>query len=75
MAVPKKKTCASRSKVRKSAWTAREQRRIVAETKIVKCPETGVAHLSHRVNPETGKYRGRQVLKTKTPAEKTRLQA
>jgi len=76
MAVPKKKTPKSSSKVRKSAWVAREQKRIQNVTKVTHCPETGEAHLSHRVSPATGKYRGRQVLPPqKIAPEKTRIHA
>lgn len=76
MAVPKKKVAKSCSKVRKSAWVAREQKRIEKVTKITHCPETGEAHLSHRVSPATGKYRDRQVLTPKkVSSEKTRIHA
>ncbi len=76
MAVPKKKTSKSAAKVRQSAWVAREQKHIAKVTKVTHCPETGEAHLSHRVSPATGKYRGRQVLAPKkSAAEKTRIHA
>lgn len=55
MGVPKRKTSLSRIRSRRAAnrWKAGN----LAVDK-----ETGTRHLSHRVNPATGMYKGRQVI-------------
>lgn len=74
MAVPKKKIARSRGKVRHSHYVKTTQKRILDETKVVKCASCGEAKLSHRVCPECGQYKGRQVVVQKE-AETTRIQA
>ena len=54
MAVPKKKMSRSRTKRRKANYKIEKPHFQID-------PETGVAKQSHRVNPEDGTYRGRQV--------------
>lgn len=75
MAVPKKKIARSYSKTRHTHYVQSEQKRIVDETKITECKECGAPKLSHRVCPECGKYRGRQVSAEKVNMETTRIQA
>lgn len=55
MAVPKRRT--SKSKIRKRVASHRKP---AVQLRVDK--KTRSKHLSHRVDPETGMYRGRQVL-------------
>ena len=55
MAVPKRKT----SKMKKRQRKASHKRSYPAASED---KESGGYHLPHRVNPDTGMYRGRQVL-------------
>jgi large subunit ribosomal protein L32 len=61
MGVPKRKTSKMRLRIRKAA-----HRKPAA--KLRKDKKTGKRHLAHRVDPDTGTYRGRQVLTIKTEA-------
>jgi len=61
MGVPKRKTSKMRLRTRKAA-----NRKKVVTLRTDK--KTGKKHLAHRVDPETGMYRGRQVLTVKTEA-------
>jgi large subunit ribosomal protein L32 len=64
MGVPKRKT--SKSKTGKRAGGQRSRispSKQQSGTRVDK--DTGSRHLSHRVDPETGMYRGRQVLTKK----------
>jgi len=54
MAVPKRKTSKSRKRRRRAG------RKVVPST--ISVDKDGTYHLPHRVNPETGEYRGRQVI-------------
>ncbi|HHY38621.1 MAG TPA: 50S ribosomal protein L32 [Clostridia bacterium] len=56
MAVPKKKMSKSRRDMRKSQW------KLVAP-KIVTCPRCHQPKLPHRVCPNCGYYRNREVVK------------
>ena len=55
MAVPKKKMSRSRTRRRKATWK-------VARPRTARCPQCNAAKLPHRVCPECGTYRGREVL-------------
>ena len=57
MANPKRKQSKRRSRLRRGANQFRA-------LKLVKDAESGELRRSHRVDPKTGKYRGRQVLDT-----------
>ena len=57
MANPKRKQSKRRSRLRRAANQFRAP-------KLVKDAESGSLRRSHRVDPTTGKYRGRQVLDT-----------
>ena len=61
MGVPKRKTSKMRLRTRKAAnaWHAKD---------LYVDPKTGNRHLGHCVDPETGMYRGRQVLTKKSAA-------
>ena len=61
MGVPKRKTSKMRLRTRKAA----NRKKVVT---LRKDKKTGTKHLSHRVDPETGMYRGRQVLTVKAEA-------
>ncbi|MDX2226113.1 MAG: 50S ribosomal protein L32 [Verrucomicrobiae bacterium] len=58
MGVPKRKTSKMRLRIRRSAnrWESSE---------LIEDKATGTRHRSHRVNPATGTYKGRQVLTVK----------
>ncbi|NQT91713.1 MAG: 50S ribosomal protein L32 [Lentisphaerae bacterium] len=58
MAVPKRKTSKSKIRMRKAS-----HRKSAIQTKA--CPECGAPHVSHRVCPSCGTYRGRKVLTVK----------
>jgi large subunit ribosomal protein L32 len=56
MAVPKKRTSASRRDKRKANWK-------LEAPNLVECPHCHVLILPHRVCPDCGWYRGKQVVK------------
>ena len=74
MAVPKKKTAKSKSKVRYSAFQKKAQKKIADKVQLENCPECKAKKLVHRVCEECGKYRGKQILVEKKQ-EKTRISA
>lgn len=55
MAVPKKKMSRSRTRQRKAAWK-------VSRTPTTRCPQCDSPKLPHRVCPECGTYKGREVI-------------
>ncbi|MCH7585594.1 MAG: 50S ribosomal protein L32 [Acidobacteria bacterium] len=55
MAVPKKKMSRSRTRQRKAHWK-------VTRTHTTRCPQCDSPKLSHRVCPECGTYKGREVI-------------
>jgi large subunit ribosomal protein L32 len=55
MAVPKKKMSRSRTRRRKAVWK-------VTRTATTRCPQCDSAKLPHRVCPECGTYKGREVI-------------
>lgn len=55
MGVPKRRSSKQRMRTRRAAQRS-------ARTVLRKDAKTGSTHLSHRVDPKTGLYRGRQVL-------------
>jgi large subunit ribosomal protein L32 len=61
MGVPKRKTSKMRLRTRKAS-----HRKAAVQLRADK--QTGSRHLSHRVDPKTGLYRGRQVLTVDTEA-------
>lgn len=78
MAVPKKKTAKSYSKTRYTHYVKSQQKKILDRTHVVYDKETGEARLSHCVNKETGRYKGRLVIDKGAgdqPTETTRIQA
>lgn len=59
MAVPKRRTSASKRKMRRaSAW----KKRLVAPN-LVECQRCHSLRLSHRVCPDCGYYKGEEVIK------------
>ncbi|HON87546.1 MAG: 50S ribosomal protein L32 [Firmicutes bacterium] len=61
MAVPKRRTSASKRDMRRaSAWRNR-----LTSPNLIECPRCHSLTLSHRVCPECGYYKGRQVTKVK----------
>ena len=59
MAVPKRKTSPSKRNMRRSHHS-------IGNLNIVEDKESGEPRLSHKIDPSTGMYNGRQVLKKKT---------
>ena len=57
MAVPKKKMSRSRSRRRRAVWKASVPRTAL-------CPDCSSPHMPHRVCPNCGKYKGREVVAT-----------
>lgn len=55
MAVPKKKMSRARTRRRKATWR-------VARPHLVPCRQCSAPHASHRVCPNCGSYKGREVL-------------
>lgn len=55
MAVPKKKMSRSRTRRRKANWK-------VSAPRMSRCPQCNAEKLPHRVCPECGTYRGREVV-------------
>jgi len=61
MAVPKRRTSASKRDMRRaSAWRNR-----LKSPNLIECPRCHSLTLPHRVCPECGYYKGRQVIKVK----------
>ncbi len=58
MAVPKRRHSASRRDKRRANWK-------LTAPNLVVCPHCRAKMLSHRVCPECGHYKGREVLKVK----------
>ena len=59
MAVPKRKTSPSKRNMRR-------QHDSIGNLNIIEDKESGEPRLSHKMDPSTGMYNGRQVLKKKT---------
>jgi large subunit ribosomal protein L32 len=57
MAVPKRKTSKSKKRMRRASNAHKKKMPALSVDK-----QTGSIHLSHRVDPDTGMYNGRQVL-------------
>lgn len=55
MAVPKKKMSRSRTRRRKAQWK-------VTPAHTTRCPQCDAPKLPHRVCPECGTYKGREVI-------------
>lgn len=55
MAVPKKKMSRSRTRRRKAVWK-------VSRAHTTRCPQCDSPKLPHRVCPECGTYKGREVI-------------
>ncbi len=55
MAVPKKKMSRSRTRRRKAMWK-------VEKAQTTRCPQCDSPKLPHRVCPECGTYKGREVI-------------
>lgn len=64
-AVPKKKPSQTRTRQRRSAWAS--QFKLPTTTR---CQNCKAVKLMHRVCPECGMYRGRQVIEPKTKVRK-----
>lgn len=64
MAVPKKKTARSATKWRRSIYIRNERKRLLNQVKLVKCKETWVFTLNHRVSPSWF-YKWVEILKKK----------
>ena len=62
MAVPKKRTSKARKGQRRSHQALRAPGRS-------DCPQCGATKQSHRVCPECGHYRGRQIIQVETEEE------
>ena len=62
MAVPKRRTTRSKSKMRRA-----QHDKVVAPT-IAPCPNCGEPAVPHRVCPSCGHYKGKQVVAKKTEA-------
>ena len=76
MAVPKKKTAKSASKVRHSHFRSLVRTRLLKEVHGVVCASCGALRRSHCACQECGMYKGRQVLQKKQSEESvTRVQA
>jgi ribosomal protein L32 len=78
MAVPKKKPAKSYSKTRYTHYAKAQQKKILERTHVVYDKETGEARLSHCINKDTGRYKGRLVIDKGTgdqSNETTRIQA
>lgn len=63
MAVPKRRTSASKRNMRRAA-----NEKIVAPN-VIPCPNCGEASLPHRVCPSCGQYKGREVMKAAEETE------
>jgi large subunit ribosomal protein L32 len=62
MAVPKKKTSKSKSRMRRS-------HQALSVPNLSSCPDCGEMRLSHRACPSCGRYRGRQVVEVEAEGE------
>ncbi len=74
--VPKRKTSKSHTRIRHSAFRAKTVKKLLDGVRLVPCDNCGVKRLSHHVCTACGMYRGRQVLKIKSPDDKvTKIKA
>ena len=64
MAVPKRKVSKARRDKRRSSVSK------LATPMLVACPKCGALHLPHRMCPECGTYKGREVKTIKSVVEK-----
>ncbi|MFA6305509.1 MAG: 50S ribosomal protein L32 [Candidatus Gracilibacteria bacterium] len=68
--VPKKKTSVSRSKKRYGSFKTKTLQKLSGLTALVSCPNCKGRIPSHRVCPDCGMYRGRQVVDQKKKIDK-----
>lgn len=62
MAVPKRKTSPSKRNMRRSHHA-------IKSLNIIEDKDSGEPRISHRIDKSTGMYKGRQILKQKTPKD------
>ncbi|MCT4591878.1 MAG: 50S ribosomal protein L32 [Candidatus Gracilibacteria bacterium] len=74
MAVPKKKTAKSRTRVRHTAFVKKTQKKIMDRVCLSTCSNCGEKRLAHHACASCGFYNGREVVKQQK-AEVTRVQA
>jgi len=70
--VPRKKISIAKKKQRHSTWRKLQLKKLWAKYAVSKCVNCGSAKLSHRVCPECGYYKGKQVINIK-PKEKVQV--
>lgn len=75
MAVPKRGHSHQRTAVRHTAYAKKQQLRLVNNVNIVSCPDCGERIPERTACPACGKYKGIQIIKSKTPAGVTVVQA
>lgn len=68
--VPKKKTSAARSARRYGSFKTKTLQKLSGLTALVSCPNCKSRIPSHRVCPDCGMYRGRQVVDKKKQIDK-----
>lgn len=68
--VPKKKTAKATSKQRYGSFKTKVLKKLTKKVNLVNCPDCGAKALAHTVCQDCGKYRGRQVVKKKSAADK-----
>lgn len=74
--VPKKKTAKATSKQRYGSFKTKVLKKLTNRVNLVDCTNCGAKTLAHTACSECGFYRGRQVIKMKSPADKiTKIQA
>jgi large subunit ribosomal protein L32 len=74
MAVPKKKIARSKSKVRHSAYQAKQRKKMADYVQLTVCDNCGEKRQSHTVCGSCGYYKGREVVARKK-TEVTKVQA
>ena len=68
--VPKKQTNKRVSKQRYGSFKTKVLRKLTNRVNLVNCPDCGSKALAHTACTECGKYRGREVVKKRTAADK-----
>ena len=75
MAAPKKKVSITRKHRRHAKWQRIKLTKIENFMNIVKCDNCGKEKLAHRVCPNCGYYKGKQVITIKTKSKEKILEA
>lgn len=72
--VPSKKQAVSSTRSRYKTYVKLQRKRLKNLVTLDTCPETGEVKRRHFVAPESGKYRGKQIINKKQASKKNNIQ-